>query len=164
MSVESIQYQALPPAPKPEEGLDKLASPTTPVNHADNTAGESVGWTGFPGAVKKYQDLIIEHQVMNSVAQSARIADHAMEDIGKTVGDMKNTVDRIMKNYPPFPPGSEERIRLLRSYAELRKQIDQLTVPPDDGARQIMADPAVSGEGDWTIIIGSDGIVRTVPK
>jgi hypothetical protein len=73
-------------------------------------------------------------------------------------------LERIVKNYPPFPPGSEERVKILKSISSLRKEIDQLTIPPpDDKALKIVADPAVipqartSEEGEET-----DGFPKTI--
>ena len=69
---------------------------------------------------------------------------------------MKARLLRIVKNFPPFPPGSEERVKILRSFNLFRKQIDQLTIPPVvRDAMKIMADPAlVSEAGDWDFTIG----------
>jgi|GEM_PF-1934250 len=101
---------------------------------------------------------------LNAVASSIRVADSAMSEIEKNLDEMKAQLGRIPKNYPPFPPESEERVRLLRSIATLRRLIDQLTMPPDDSkARKIMADPALVPEaGDWQIEIGDQGVIHTI--
>ena len=164
MSIQVVQFQAMNPVVRPEDSLDKLASPMTPGKNAGSTAGESAGWAGLARKVGTYNNLVEEHQALSSVARSVRIADNAMGEIGKAVDALKTTLEGIVKNYPPFPPGSEERVKLLRSYSGIRKQIDQLTIPPDKAAQKIMADPGISGTQGWTIAIGSDGIVRTVRK
>lgn len=85
---------------------------------------------------------------LNWVAMNVRAADQIMDTIGKYLVEMKAQLERIIKNFPPFPPGSEERLKILRSYNALRKQIDQMTFPPRDrGAMKIMADPAVLPKG-----------------
>ena len=38
----------------------------------------------------------------------------------------------LLEDFPPFPPGSEGRIQLLRNFAAFRKLIDQLTIPPGE--------------------------------
>jgi hypothetical protein len=63
-------------------------------------------------------------------ATNVRAADQIMDTIGKYLEEMKAQLTRIIKNYPPFPPGSEDRVRILRSYNALRKQIDQMTFEP----------------------------------
>lgn len=59
-----------------------------------------------------------------------------------------------MKQYPPFPPGSEDRIKYLSRFAMLRKQIDQLTYPPDAGAQTIMGQSPQGHTSAWEIEIG----------
>lgn len=67
----------------------------------------------------------------NSVAQSLKTADETMENVGNLVEEMKQVLESAVKNFPPFPNGSEERVRLLRSFRGLRTLIDKLTIPPD---------------------------------
>jgi hypothetical protein len=43
---------------------------------------------------------------------------------------MREDLGAIVKNYPPFPPGSAERLSYLNSVVGLRRQIDALTIPP----------------------------------
>jgi hypothetical protein len=59
-----------------------------------------------------------------------------------------------MKQYPPYPPGSEDRVKYLSRFALLRKQIDQLTIPPDAGARHILGSADRGAAKDWTVDIG----------
>jgi hypothetical protein len=73
-----------------------------------------------------------------------RAADQIMDTIGKYIEEIKAQLERIIKNFPPFPPGSEERIKFLRGYNALRKQIDQMTFPPKtQGVMKIIADHAI---------------------
>ena len=78
--------------------------------------------------------------VMNSAAKSIRTADEAMKNIGARIAQMKSSLSEIMKQYPPFPPGSEERVAILKSFSALRHQIDRLSFPPEDsGAQRILS-------------------------
>jgi hypothetical protein len=78
-----------------------------------------------------YQGLSDAKSKLNAVAGSVRQADETMENIGRTVDKMKGTLEGIVKNSPPFPPGSEKRIAFLKSFAGLRKELEELTYPPD---------------------------------
>lgn len=79
---------------------------------------------------------------LNSAAGSIRIADTTMGAIGTAIESMKEKLLSIVKNYPPYPPGSEERIAYLNSFNALRSQIDRLIASSGDaGAREILADP-----------------------
>jgi hypothetical protein len=71
----------------------------------------------------------------NVIAQKRRIHDKLLKEVEDYVDQLKAQLERIIKNFPPFPPGSEERIQLLRSFAAFRKLIDQLTIPPVEESR-----------------------------
>lgn len=93
----------------------------------------------------------------NDVANSIRIADEAMQNIGTNIREMKTTLNRIVKQYPPFPPGSEERVALLKRFATMRKEIEALAIPPEDaGARRILSPAKDEGEPDAVVYIGGD--------
>ena len=90
----------------------------------------------------------------NAVVKSIRIADQAMGEIETNIEQMESEVEMFLKQYPPFPPGSEDRIKYLSRFAMLRKQIDQLTFPPDGGAQAIMGRSPKGPSADWEIEIG----------
>lgn len=103
----------------------------------------------------------------NSVLKSIRIADQAMAEIGANIEQMESEVQMFVKQYPPYPPGSDERQQLLNRFAALRKQIDRLTFPPDPFAQKIIGD---SGTGDdahtWDVALGDKtlaGAIRRQP-
>ena len=76
---------------------------------------------------------------LNGVAKSIRSTDNTMQIVEKYVDDMKNQLEEIVKNYPPFPQDSQERITNLRNYSSIRKLIDRLTIPPrEDFMHEIM--------------------------
>ena len=66
----------------------------------------------------------------NAIAQEKRAHDNILNEMEDYIDRMKAQLERILKNFPPFPPGSEERMQLLRNFATFRKLIDQLTLPP----------------------------------
>lgn len=68
---------------------------------------------------------------LNRLAESIRNKDEYLQQAGKLLGDMKTDLVRIIKNYPPYPPGDADRVRFLNGFNGLRRQIEQLTIPPD---------------------------------
>ena len=72
---------------------------------------------------------------LNEVAQKKRTSDKILNGVEGYVDRMKAQLEKVIKNFPPYPPESEERINLLRSYAGFRKLIDQLTIPPPEESR-----------------------------
>jgi archaellum component FlaC len=67
---------------------------------------------------------------LKGVAKNIHSSDNNMEAVEKYVDNMKNQLGKIVKNYPPFPQESQERIAILRNYSSIRKIIDKLTFPP----------------------------------
>ena len=100
----------------------------------------------------------------NAVVRSIRIADKAMGEIETNIEQMESEVEMFLKQYPPFPPGSEDRIKYLSRFAMLRKQIDQLTFPPDTGAQSIIGRSQNGYAPDWDIEIGRKPIGRTIRR
>jgi len=91
------------------------------------------------------------------VAESVRQADSTMQEIGSTVDKMKGSLEGIIKNYPPFPPGSEQRVKALKDFAGLREEIEKLTLPPDPSqVPKLINDPAKSS-GSSYITLDSNG-------
>lgn len=79
---------------------------------------------------------------LNDTAKSIRKADQAMQMINDVyIEQMKASLNAIRKQYPPFPPGSEERISYLRSFNGFRQIIDRLSFKTEDnGAAAILAE------------------------
>lgn len=104
------------------------------------------------------------NDTFNMVAFNLRVTFTALDSIEKKVDRMHDRLKIQVKNFPPFLPGSEERMKFLKNFNTFRKQIDSMTFPPDyDYATKIMADPAVvPGAGDWKIIVGENGPFKTI--
>jgi len=64
------------------------------------------------------------------MAQSVRKAAEALTMTRETVRSMQVQVDALVKQYPPFPPGSEQRLKYLNSISALRQQLEAMTIPP----------------------------------
>jgi len=80
----------------------------------------------------------------NRYARQIRDFDQTMEKVSTQIKNMKKELSVIVKNYPPFPPGSEERIARLSRFNSFRKQIEQLTIPPQREANNTRANSPAS--------------------
>jgi hypothetical protein len=111
-----------------------------------------------------FGDLQALNAFLNSVAMRIRVANSTMAKIETIIDRMKEQLGRIIKNYPPFPPGSEERVKFLRSFKALRQEIDQLSFSTtDETASKITADPAVASQaGDSNAVTSGNGTRLTV--
>jgi hypothetical protein len=98
---------------------------------------------------------------LNAIAKNIRAYDKSLKTLKNYIDKLKAELGRIIKNFPPFPPGSEERVSLLKSYISLRKQIDQLTVPPPRNEitnKNLTYSEFVSEAGELDILKGPNGI------
>lgn len=75
-------------------------------------------------------DIRLKNERQNGAAAAIRETDRAVQELGQKIDSMKAPLQAIVKNFPPFSPEDKERMELLRSYTALRKEIDQLTIPP----------------------------------
>ena len=97
---------------------------------------------------------------MYDLSKSIRVADETMGRIEDFIEKMKKSLVTHLKNFPPFLQGSEERVKLLKIFNSFRKQIDQLTFPPEDHlAGQIMAGNLESSEEKTPLTVDEGGIV-----
>ena len=126
----------------------KERTPEQPIEDQDGAARRDIS---IRERQIEFAERQLGHDMTNLVARTVRHIDQTMESIGRNLDQMKDKLTTIRKQYPPFPPGSDERVELLRHFNLLRKQIDQLTIPADPAeAAQIMADPERQpGAGDW---------------
>lgn len=98
------------------------------------TAAESVQVAGAQFARLQQSKEAMQQQAVLAREHIARA-----DAIQRLMREMRDNLNAIIKNYPPFPQGSEERERLLNLVAGLRKQIEAVTVPP----RESVVPPAV---------------------
>jgi len=78
---------------------------------------------------------------LSALAKSIGLSDSVMRRIGGLLEEMEKSLNAVVKSYPPFPAGSEERVKYLESYTGLRAQIDQLTMPPkEEDTRRLIGD------------------------
>jgi hypothetical protein len=109
----------------------------TPAGPQEGNGGKTVQEIGdLPGKDSLSQNSPIWAELqrindsLNQTAQKQQTRDRILKGVQSYVERMKAQLERVIKNFPPFPPGSEDRITLLRGYAGFRKLIDELTIPP----------------------------------
>ncbi len=65
----------------------------------------------------------------NLLAKSFRESDKTLHEVSNVTVKMKERLEMIVKNFPPFTMDSAERKDLLMSYISLRKEIEKMTFP-----------------------------------
>jgi flagellin-like hook-associated protein FlgL len=147
-----------------DRNYGKLSEQISSGKAINSPKDDPARWSQATASRNAYGSLQAINNGLNEVARNVKVADKSMESIGKIIGAMKGQLDFIVKNFPPYPPGSTQRADLLNSFNALRQQIDQLTYPPkDEGARRIMADPAAEPlAGDWQVVVGDNGVTKII--
>ncbi len=102
------------------------------------------------------------------MAQAIRGVNQSLNSIDANLIQMKSALESIVKIYPPYPPGSSERIEALRQFSAFRQMIDQIAHPGGTrGLHNILGDPARNpNAGDWAAKIGNpkaDFVIRHQP-
>lgn len=70
------------------------------------------------------------HAHLNLLAKGVRETNESVNKATEQIDAMKNSLQAVIKNFPPFPVESEERNNRLMEYTSLRKQLLSLMVPP----------------------------------
>lgn len=115
------QYSLGLPAEKP------VVAKSPPPPQAQPALGESN--VQINTAKGSFPALSDSKEAAAQVAQSVRSADKALDKADALLADMKTQVG-LVKNYPPFPAGNEDRVKYLNSIDGLRQQLQSLVIPP----------------------------------
>lgn len=83
------------------------------------------------------------HDILNEKAGHIRSLDAGLQRVKGHVRKMTDDIQAFKKNFPPFPTGSEERVRLLNSFSAIRKQIARLTLPPEAAEKAVSEQTAL---------------------
>ncbi|WP_136514984.1 hypothetical protein [Geomonas edaphica] len=134
MLIDRLQPESVPLA-----SASLPASPTSPSSYAQTPQTEKqkpsdpviadqvlVSEQSDP----RIGDIIRENERKNSAAAAIHKTDQAARELGQGIDKLKEPLATIVKNFPPFAPQDKERVKLLRTYNAIRKEIDQLTIPP----------------------------------
>jgi hypothetical protein len=126
--------------------------PTGPQEGNGGKTAREIGDLPGKDSLSKNSSMLAELQKindsLNEVAQKQQTRDKILNGVGDYADRMKAQLERIIKNFPPFPPEDQERIRLLRSYASFRKLIDELTIPPPEESPVVVETSKVLSPAD----------------
>lgn len=76
-----------------------------------------------------YSDEAGKKEQVNAAAIQGRSAKEQLDRAGEVLDAMSAQLGMV-KNYPPFPPGNDERVKFLNSLEALKKQLQSLEIPP----------------------------------
>jgi hypothetical protein len=152
MITSKVSYDQMYTEVNPATKNAATVSPKAPKNRNDAKTDAPVS-VNINNSLFEFTIPQSAHSAVNKIAEIVRGADRAMLEIENQIDQMKDQLANHVKNFPPFLPGSEERMQMMKRFSTFRKQIDQLTFPPDNyGVMKILADPSRNSDaGDWEI-------------
>lgn len=77
-----------------------------------------------------YTKLTDAKEAVMQAISSARAQTQAFDDANDILVSIRNSIEEFRKNFPPFPPGSEQRIAYLKGINGLRQALEVVTFPP----------------------------------
>jgi hypothetical protein len=117
-------------APKPTEYQD--AQKASKENTVQTIAGDKVSIkVELPqNTVDTLQKMGNISDFLNSVATNLRQTHEGLTAASAIVTQMKTSLEKVIKNFPPYPVEDRGRMEELMGYSSLQKQIMQLMIPP----------------------------------
>lgn len=115
-------------APRAEMARDGGTSPAHQAQGVTRSGNETVSieeGRNSPGRIQA------QKMAQEDVAGRIRQSDAALDAVEDKIDKMDEALTGIVKHYPPFPPGSDERINRLENFSSFRKMIERLSFPPD---------------------------------
>ncbi len=82
-----------------------------------------------------YRALVNDKEHLTQLAKSIRDVVKGLGQIDDFLIKVVKTVG-MMKNYPPFPDGNEDRLHYIQSLNGLRKELEAITVPKVVGSAE----------------------------
>ncbi|MDD2308153.1 MAG: hypothetical protein PHH91_01050 [Desulfuromonadaceae bacterium] len=129
MSIQPVDVQPSYPAQKKAAESLPLPPGRSYQQSGAQAGADSIDLNAEIPALPRFDKMQSDKSTRNEVAASIKNADSTMVEIGTKIDSMKENLEIIVKNFPPYPPGSNERINFLRNFNSLRQQIDALTIP-----------------------------------
>jgi septal ring factor EnvC (AmiA/AmiB activator) len=120
--------KSLHPAGFPDTQVTKMPkddpNSSTPQQHSHDDLGITADRNQL-----KFGKLAAIKTECQDLARTIRLADSCMEAIDRNLEEMKDRLKGLLKQFPPFPLDSDERIQRLKTINTIRKQIEQMTFP-----------------------------------
>jgi len=129
MSIDPLKKESVagPPAVPALAGSRSAPPAAQETDKAAQALVDQVLLTGSHDA--RYQELQLKNERSNAAAAAIGKSDRSLAVLGQKIDALKAPLDTIVKNFPPFTPEDKARMALMRTYASIRKEIDQLTLP-----------------------------------
>ncbi len=78
-------------------------------------------------SIKGFKELQAIKLRLNDLVERVKESENRNDFIEK----IKQNLSTLNKFFPPYPPGMEEHVRLLKAYIAFKTLIERLTIPPE---------------------------------
>jgi hypothetical protein len=127
-AIQRAQQQSSPPKNSQNKTESTASAPVIGENHASDKV--SIQLEVPRKTLETLQQFGQVGDFLNTLATNLRHTQEALKSSSDVIDKMKEKLDTIVKNYPPYPMYSKERMAILLSYSGLQKEIRSLMVPP----------------------------------
>lgn len=123
---------------------NRVADPVAVSGHSNNVSYD----VSLRRGDVSFGSLQTRNDRFHQTATTIRAANKIMDKIGSLIEKKMFEVKEYEKQYPPFQNQSSEHIEFLNSIASLKRQVDALTLVPDNKElASIISDPFAQKEG-----------------
>jgi hypothetical protein len=111
-------------------GLGRIGAHSVATVRGEKSASTSDNQSQAAGMPKSgYAELIARKDAALDIAHSAREVSQTLDKASQILEKASQEVKQV-KNYPPYPPGNDQRVLFINNLNGLKQQIEALTVPP----------------------------------
>jgi len=95
------------------------------------------------------------HSRLNQLVKGVRETNEGLNNSSEMLDKMQTSLQKIIKNYPPFTTESPDRQKFLMSFVSIRKEMEKLMVPPPP--------PPIyeKVQGMWDSVFDSNGQLKS---
>lgn len=127
---------------------------------------QNVSWSGRQSANSDLVDIQSLYGVLSTSKDAVNRVATEIRGLGEAkslVARVRDSLELIVKSFPPFPPGGLEREQFLNSVAGIRAMIERLSFPPTQSeaiSRTFSGDAFIDAEApDQALSAGLDRVV-----
>ncbi len=125
---EGGRFAASSVVSKTDQSVQTVSTPLS-GSHKNTTSANVVS---LPSTDIGFASLQTRNDHLTTTATTIRAANKIMDDVASLIGEKREEIIQYEKQYPPFQNQSSEKVEFLNSIAALKKQVDALTLIPDN--------------------------------
>jgi hypothetical protein len=127
MSYQKLAQQAVAPVSVPESKTLTAQAVQAAEKTSDSVQIKYSATSKNLDTVRAIEQM---HFRLNQMVKGVRETNEGLNSTSEALDQMQTTLQKIVKNYPPFTADSPDRQNFLMSFVSIRKEMEKLMVPP----------------------------------